>query len=397
MMKSEKKNIVIGVTGGIAVYKSLDVISKLKKKDFQIKVIMTKAAAEFVTPLSFQTLSQNIVNTDMFCEPEAWDIQHISLAKEADLMAIIPATANIIGKVSNGIADDLLTTTIMATKAPVVFAPAMNTNMYNNPIVQDNINRLRKLGYEFIEPSTGKLACGDVGTGKLENTDSIVQVIESMLYDIKDLRGKKVVVTAGPTREDLDPVRYITNKSSGKMGYAVAEEARDRGAEVTLISGPTNIEVPFGVNFIDVSTNEEMLNAVLKDFDKQNIIIKAAAVCDYKPKSYSDKKIKKNENEFLLPLVKDIDILKRLGQLKDKQILVGFAAESNDLIENAEKKLKAKNLDYIVANDITGSDIGFSSDDNKVTILFNNGDKVSLDKMSKRQVARRIFDIIMSR
>lgn len=397
MMKGEKKNIVIGVTGGIAVYKSLDVISKLKKKDFQIKVIMTKAAAEFVTPLSFQTLSQNIVNIDMFCEPEAWDIQHISLAKEADLMAIIPATANIIGKVSNGIADDLLTTTIMATKAPVVFAPAMNTNMYNNPIVQDNINRLRKLGYEFIEPSTGKLACGDVGTGKLENTDSIVQVIESMLYDIKDLKGKKVVVTAGPTREDLDPVRYITNKSSGKMGYAVAEEARDRGAEVTLISGPTNIKVPFGVNFIDVSTNEEMLNAVLKDFDKQDIIIKAAAVCDYKPKSYSDKKIKKNENEFLLPLIKDIDILKRLGQLKDKQILVGFAAESNDLIENAEKKLKAKNLDYIVANDITGSDIGFSSDDNKVTILFNNGDKVSLDKMNKRQVARRIFDIIMSR
>ncbi|BAH06314.1 bifunctional phosphopantothenoylcysteine decarboxylase/phosphopantothenate--cysteine ligase CoaBC [Clostridium kluyveri] len=397
MMKGEKKNIVIGVTGGIAVYKSLDVISKLKKKDFQIKVIMTKAAAEFVTPLSFQTLSQNIVNIDMFCEPEAWDIQHISLAKEADLMAIIPATANIIGKVSNGIADDLLTTTIMATKAPVVFAPAMNTNMYNNPIVQDNINRLRKLGYEFIEPSTGKLACGDVGTGKLENTDSIVQVIESMLYDIKDLKGKKVVVTAGPTREDLDPVRYITNKSSGKMGYAVAEEARDRGAEVTLISGPTNIKVPFGVNFIGVSTNEEMLDAVLKDFDKQDIIIKAAAVCDYKPKSYSDKKIKKNENEFLLPLIKDIDILKRLGQLKDKQILVGFAAESNDLIENAEKKLKAKNLDYIVANDITGSDIGFSSDDNKVTILFNNGDKVSLDKMNKRQVARRIFDIIMSR
>ncbi|APM38736.1 bifunctional phosphopantothenoylcysteine decarboxylase/phosphopantothenate--cysteine ligase CoaBC [Clostridium kluyveri] len=397
MMKGEKKNIVIGVTGGIAVYKSLDVISKLKKKDFQIKVVMTKAAAEFVTPLSFQTLSQNIVNIDMFCEPEAWDIQHISLAKEADLMAIIPATANIIGKVSNGIADDLLTTTIMATKAPVVFAPAMNTNMYNNPIVQDNINRLRKLGYEFIEPSTGKLACGDVGTGKLENTDSIVQVIENMLYDIKDLRGKKVVVTAGPTREDLDPVRYITNKSSGKMGYAVAEEARDRGAEVTLISGPTNIEVPFGVNFIGVSTNEEMLNAVLKDFDKQDIIVKAAAVCDYKPKIYSDKKIKKNENEFLLPLVKDIDILKRLGQLKDKQILVGFAAESNDLLENAEKKLKAKNLDYIVANDITGSDIGFSSDDNKVTILFNNGDKVSLDKMNKRQVARRIFDIIMSR
>lgn len=397
MMKDDKKTIVIGVTGGIAVYKSLDVISKLKKKDFNIKVIMTKAASEFVTPLSFQTLSQNIVSVDMFCEPEAWDIQHISLAKESDLMAIIPATANVIGKVSNGIADDLLTTTIMATKAPVVFAPAMNTNMYNNSIVQENINKLRKLGYEFIEPSSGKLACGDIGTGKLEDTDSIVQVIESMLYDIKDLKGKKVLVTAGPTREDLDPVRYITNKSSGKMGYAIAEEARDRGAEVTLISGPTNIKVPYGINFIDVSTNEEMLNAVLKDFGEQNIIVKAAAVCDFKPKSYSGKKIKKSEDEFLLPLVKDIDILKRLGQLKDKQILVGFAAESNDLIENAEKKLKSKNLDYIVANDITGSDIGFSSDDNKVTILFNNGDKISLDKMNKRQVARRIFDIIMAK
>ncbi|WP_368487703.1 bifunctional phosphopantothenoylcysteine decarboxylase/phosphopantothenate--cysteine ligase CoaBC [Clostridium sp. BJN0013] len=396
-MVSKKKSIVIGVTGGIAVYKSLDVISKLKKKDFQVKVVMTEAATKFVTPLSFQTLSRNLVNVDMFQEPEAWDIQHISLAKEADLIAIIPATANIIGKVSNGIADDLLTTTIMATKAPVVFAPAMNTNMYNNPIVQDNINKLMKLGYKFIKPSTGKLACGDIGTGKLENTDSIVQVIESMLYDIKDLKGKKVVVTAGPTREDLDPVRYITNRSSGKMGYAIAEEARDRGAEVTLISGPTNIKVPFGVNFIDVNTNEEMLNAVLKDFDKQHIIVKAAAVCDYKPKTYSDKKIKKNENELLLPLVKDIDILKKLGQLKDKQILVGFAAESNDLIQNAEKKLKAKNLDYIIANDITGSDIGFSSDDNRVTILFSNGDKVNLNKMNKRQVARKIFDIIMSR
>lgn len=397
MMETERKSIVIGVTGGIAVYKSLDVISKLKKKGFEIKVIMTESAAKFVAPLTFQTLSQNKVNIDMFEEPEAWNIQHISLAKEADIIAVVPATANIIGKVSNGIADDLLTTTIMATKAPVVFAPAMNTNMYNNIIVQQNIHKLTELGYKFIKPSSGRLACGDVGTGKLEDTDFIAQIIEGMLYDIKDLVGKKVMVTAGPTKEDLDPVRYITNKSSGKMGYAIAEEARDRGAEVTLISGPTNLKVPFGVNFVNVNTNEEMLNAVIKDFDKQHIVVKAAAVCDYKPKMYSDKKIKKSENEFLLQLVKDIDILKRLGELKDKQILVGFAAESNDLIQNAEKKLKAKNLDYIVANDITGSDIGFSSNDNKVTILFNNGDKVSLDKMSKRKVARKIFDIIMSR
>ncbi|AWI03938.1 bifunctional phosphopantothenoylcysteine decarboxylase/phosphopantothenate--cysteine ligase CoaBC [Clostridium drakei] len=391
---NNKKTIVIGVTGGIAAYKALDVISKLKKKDFEIHVIMTKAALEFLTPLSFQTLSENIVNFDMFSEPKAWEIQHISLAKKADLMLIVPATANIIGKVASGIADDLLSTTIMATKAPVVFAPAMNTNMYNNPIVQDNMGKLIKFGYKFIYPESGRLACGDEGEGKLANTELISEFVQSMMYDIKDLEGKKVLVTAGPTIASMDPVRYITNRSSGKMGYSVAEEARDRGADVTLISGDTYIKAPAGVNVIHVKTNKEMLNSVIDNFEKQHIVIKAAAVADYKPKDYSKKKIKKSQDEFELKLVKDEDILKKLGTLKKKQILVGFAAESNDLLENAQKKLKAKNLDYIVANDITASDTGFASDNNKVTILCKDGRKIDLEKMSKRQVAKKLFDLI---
>lgn len=389
-----KKTVVVGVTGGIAVYKALDVISKLKKKNFDIHVVMTKSAMEFVTPLTFQTISQNIVNSDMFSEPRAWEIQHISLAKKADLMLIVPATANIIGKVASGIADDLLSTTIMATKSPVVFAPAMNTNMYNNPIVQQNIDKLSKLGYEFIKPDSGRLACGDIGDGKLPDTSFISGIIESMLYDKKDLKGKNVLVTAGPTLACIDPVRYITNKSSGKMGYCIAEEARDRGAKVTLISGPTKLPIPFGINHIGVNTNREMLNAVLDNFDSQDIVVKAAAVADYKPKVYSDIKIKKSEDELSLNFVKDTDILKRLGEIKTKQILVGFAAESNALIKNAEGKLKRKNLDYIVANNITAVDTGFASDDNKVTVLSKTGEKLDLLKMSKRQLARKLFDII---
>ncbi|OAA82718.1 bifunctional phosphopantothenoylcysteine decarboxylase/phosphopantothenate--cysteine ligase CoaBC [Clostridium ljungdahlii] len=396
-MVNGKKTVVIGVTGGIAAYKALDVISKLKKKDFDINVIMTKSAAKFVTPLTFQTLSQNIVHTDMFEEPRAFEIQHISLAKKADLVAIVPATANIIGKVSSGVADDLLTTTIMATKAPVIFAPAMNTNMYSNPILQDNINKLMKFGYEFIKPAVGRLACGDSGEGKLPDADFIARVIESMLYGIKDLRGKKVLVTAGPTIADIDPVRYITNRSSGKMGYSIAEEARDRGADVTLISGPTKLSIPFGINFINVRTNAQMLKAVLDNFQRQDIVIKAAAVSDYKTKDYSKRKIKKSEDEFSLAFISDVDILKEIGKLKKNQILVGFAAESNDLLENASKKLKKKNLDYIVANNITASDSGFASEDNKVTILSRDGKKVDLNKMSKREVARNLFNILSQR
>lgn len=390
-----KKNVVIGVTGGIAAYKALDVISKLKKKNINVDVIMTKSACEFVTPLSFQSLSQNAVIKDMFDEPKVFQIQHISLAKKADVLLIVPATANIIGKVANGIADDMLSTTIMATNAKVIFAPAMNTNMYNNPIVQENIRKLKNYGYDFINPSSGRLACGDVGDGKLADTEDIVEVVLSELYEPKDLVGKKVLVTAGPTRANLDPVRFLTNKSTGKMGYAIAEEARDRGAEVILVSGPTNIKPPLGVRVINVETNEEMLNSVKSEFDSCDIVVKSAAVSDYKPKFYSDKKIKKGPDNLNMEFVRDNDILKELGTLKKDQILVGFAAESNDVIENAHIKLKKKNLDYIVANDITESDAGFGTDTNRVTIINRDGKEISLDNMSKRLVGYELFNMIL--
>lgn len=389
------KRILFGITGGIAAYKALDVISSLKKLNYNIDVIMTKSAQEFVTPLSFQALSGNQVIIDMFEEPKAWEIQHISLAKAADIIVVAPATANIIGKIAGGIADDMLSTTIMASKVKVIFAPAMNTNMYLNPIVQGNIAKLKALGYIFINPGTGRLACGDVGEGKLADTKLITETIISKLYDLHDLVGKKVLVTAGPTIAPIDPVRHLTNKSSGKMGYSIACEARDRGAEVTLISGPTNLDIPYGVDFINVDTNEEMGSAVLQHFEKNDIIIKAAAVGDFRIKEYSSVKIKKTQEEFALNLVKDTDILKSLGEIKKNQILVGFAAESNDLIKNADLKLKNKNLDYIVANDILSKETGFGTDDNKVTVLTKKGESISLGKMSKRRIAREIFNIII--
>ncbi|MBU5590876.1 bifunctional phosphopantothenoylcysteine decarboxylase/phosphopantothenate--cysteine ligase CoaBC [Clostridium sp. MSJ-4] len=392
----EKSNcVVIGVSGGIAAYKALDIISALRKKQIEVNVIMTESATRFVSPLSFQSLSQNMVTVDMFEEPKAWEIQHISLAKKADILLVAPATANIIGKVANGIADDMLSTTIMATKAKVVFAPAMNTNMYENPIVQENIAKLKKYGYEFIEPASGRLACGDEGRGKLADTKYIADKIESMLYEPKDLEGKRVLVTAGPTIAKLDPVRYITNRSTGKMGYAVAEEARDRGAEVILISGPTSLKDPFGIQLIRVDTNEEMLKAVLSNYEDVDIVIKTAAVADYKPKIYSKEKIKKHDEDLMLEFLRDNDILKILGEKKKHQVLVGFAAESHSLLENAEKKLNNKNLDYIVANNIIHT--GFASEDNKVSIICKNGDIIDLEPMLKKQVAKNLFDIINKR
>ena len=393
----DKKCVVVGVSGGVAVYKALDVISRLRKKDVEVHVIMTKSATEFVTPLSFQSLSQNMVITDMFAEPKAWEIQHISLANKADLMLIVPATANIIGKVANGIADDMLSTTIMATKAPVVFCPAMNTNMYENPIVQRNISLLKELGYEFIEPASGRLACGDEGKGKLQDTEIIAEETLRRLHSTKDLLGKKVVVTAGPTMVPIDPVRILTNRSSGKMGYSIAEEARDRGAEVVLISGPTSLRKPNGIKVIDIKTNEDMFNAIKNEFKDADIVIKSAAVADYKAKNYSNEKIKKTGDDLNLIFERDRDILKTLGDMKKNQILVGFAAESSNLKENAKGKLERKNLDYIVANDISKPETGFASDENKVTIISKSGEEVSLEKMSKREVAKNIFDIIKGR
>lgn len=393
----DKKCVVVGVSGGVAVYKALDVISRLRKKDVEVHVIMTKSATEFVTPLSFQSLSQNMVITDMFAEPKAWEIQHISLAKKADLMLIVPATANIIGKVANGIADDMLSTTIMATKAPVVFCPAMNTNMYENPIVQRNISLLKELGYEFIEPASGRLACGDEGKGKLQDTEIIAEETLRRLHSTNDLVGKKVVVTAGPTMVPIDPVRILTNRSSGKMGYSIAEEARDRGAEVVLISGPTSLRKPNGIKVIDIKTNEDMFNAIKNEFEDADIVIKSAAVADYKAKNYSSEKIKKTDDDLNLIFERDRDILKTLGDMKKNQILVGFAAESSNVVENAKGKLERKTLDYIVANDISKPETGFASDENKVTIISKSGEEVSLEKMSKREVAKNIFDIIKGR
>ncbi|EKY26637.1 bifunctional phosphopantothenoylcysteine decarboxylase/phosphopantothenate--cysteine ligase CoaBC [Clostridium celatum] len=392
------KCVVIGVTGGIAVYKALDVISALRKKDIEVHVIMTESASKFVNPLTFQSISQNMVVTDMFAEPKAWEIQHISLAQKADLMLVAPCTANVLGKVANGIADDMLTTTIMATKAKVVFAPAMNTNMYENKIVQNNIQKLKSFGYEFIEPASGRLACGDIGKGKLADVNTIVERVLFELEDKEqDLKGKKVLISAGPTIAPIDPVRYITNRSTGKMGYAIAEEARDRGAEVTLVSGPTNLEPPKNVRIINIRTNEEMKKEIFENFADSDIVIKSAAVADYKPKEYSKEKIKKGEGDLNLCLTRDNDILKMLGESKTHQILVGFAAESNNVIENANKKLINKNLDFIVANDITASDTGFGSDDNKVIIISKDNKAMHLDKMSKKEVASNIFDMILGK
>ena len=397
-MIMNNKKVLLGVSGGIAVYKALDVISRLKKKGIEVKVIMTKSATEFVTPLSFQSLSENPVVIDMFDEPKAWEIQHISLAKWADLVVVVPATANIIGKVANGIADDMLSTTIMATKAEVIFCPAMNTNMYENKIVQKNMATLKDLGYGFINPASGRLACGDIGRGKLENTEIIAEkIIKKLSSKSRDFEGKNVLVTAGPTIVPIDPVRYLTNKSTGKMGYEIAKEARDRGANVTLISGPTSLDIPTGVNFIKVNTNEEMLNAVLDNFNDSNIVVKSAAVADFNVKEYSKEKIKKTDSNLVIELERDKDILETLGKQKTNQIIVGFAAESSNVIENSKSKLKRKNIDYIVANDITSNDTGFASDDNKVTIISSLGDVISLDKMSKREVAKNIFDMIKGR
>ena len=388
-----KKCVVIGVTGGIAVYKALDIISALKKKDIDVRVIMTESATKFVNPITFQSLSNNAVAVDTFQEIKVHEIQHISLAQRADLMLIAPATANIIGKVANGIADDMLSTTIMACKSKVIFAPAMNTNMYENRIVQDNIEKLKGYGYGFIEP-----ACGDIGVGKLADVSDIVErVLVELENKEQDLIGKKVLISAGPTIAPIDPVRFITNRSTGKMGYSIAKEARDRGADVVLVSGPTNLPQIKGIKTIKVNTNEEMKLAMLSEYNDSDIVIKSAAVADYKPLEYSEQKIKKSEGDWNLVLTRDSDILRELGERKIKQILVGFAAESNNIIENARTKIHKKNLDYIVANDITANDAGFGSEDNRVTILSKDGTTLSLDKMSKSEVACNIFDMILGK
>ena len=390
------KTVVLGVSGGIAAYKACDVVSRLRKENIQVNVIMTKHATEFVSALTFQSISQNPVAVEMFEPVTNWDIEHISLAKKADIFLIAPATANIIGKIANGIADDMLSTTVMATKAPVVIAPAMNTNMYENPVTQANIQKLKDLGYIFIEPGYGRLACGDLGPGKLAEPDLIVENIKFLLNKTDELKGKNVLVTAGPTQEAIDPVRYITNKSTGKMGYALAYQAALMGAKVTLVTGPTNLEIPFGISeVIKVKSAQQMYEAVTSSFDEMDIVIKSAAVADYKPKNISDSKIKKSDSDLVLELDRNKDILFELGKLKTKQVLVGFAAETDDLIANAQKKLAKKNLDFIVANDLKQEGAGFAGDTNIAKLLFADGNIVELPIMTKNQLSKEIYDKII--
>ncbi|QJA09229.1 bifunctional phosphopantothenoylcysteine decarboxylase/phosphopantothenate--cysteine ligase CoaBC [Romboutsia sp. CE17] len=389
----KNKTVVIGVSGGIAVYKVCDVVSRLKKLGVNVHVIMTKSATEFVTPLTFQSLSQNYVVCDMFEEPKTWDVEHISLAKKADVFLIAPATANIIGKMACGISDDMLSTTVMATKAKVLIAPAMNTNMYENPIVQRNIDTLRALNYEFIEPESGRLACGDIGKGKLATPENIVEAVVDALTKKQDLEGKKIIITAGPTVEAIDPVRYITNRSTGKMGYAIAKEACDRGAEVTLVSGPTTLEPPKNLKkFIRIESAKDMYEAVINNLDENDVIIKSAAVADYKPKDYCDKKIKKSDDDLVIKLDRNKDIAYEIGKVKKDKILVGFAAETNDLIENAKNKINKKNLDFIVANDLTKEGAGFGVDTNIVKIIDKDGAIEEYPIMKKNEVANVILD-----
>ena len=387
------KTVVLGVSGGIAVYKACDVVSRLRKLGINTHVIMTKSATEFVTPLTFQSLSQNYVVCDMFEEPKTWDVEHISLAKKADVFLIAPATANVIGKIANGIADDMLTTTVMATKAKVLIAPAMNTNMYENPIVQRNISTLKELGYEFIEPESGRLACGDTGKGKLSSPETIVDEVVNLLSKEQDLKGNSIIITAGPTVESIDPMRYITNRSTGKMGYSIAQEAISRGADVTLISGPTKLTPPKKLKkLVMVESAQDMYEAVLENLDENQVIIKSAAVADYKPKHYSNKKIKKSDDDLIIDLDRNKDIAYEIGKIKNGKILVGFAAETNDLIANAKGKIQKKNLDFIVANDLTKEGAGFGVDTNIVKIIDKEGAITEYPKMKKEEVANIILD-----
>ncbi|OQY20293.1 MAG: bifunctional 4'-phosphopantothenoylcysteine decarboxylase/phosphopantothenoylcysteine synthetase [Desulfobacteraceae bacterium 4572_35.1] len=388
------KKIVLGVSGGIAVYKAVELLRLFVKAGADVSVVMTRNAQEFVTPLTFQTLSGNPVYSELFNLYQEKKIGHISLAENADLFVIAPATANVIGKVASGIADDLLTTTLMATKAPVLFAPAMNVHMYENPIYQRNENSLRQLGYHFIDPAYGELACGYSGQGKLPAPEAIFAAAQKLLAP-QDLCGHTVLVTAGPTREELDPVRYISNYSSGKMGYAVARAARQRGAEVVLVSGPTFLPPPAGVKLVSVVSAKQMREQVLQAFSKATVVVKSAAVADYRPVSVSGHKLKKKDAEMFLSLEKNPDILAELGQIKQDRILVGFAAETQDLLKHAGEKLSKKNLDLIVANDITQSGAGFDVDTNVVKLLHADGKVEELPQLSKVEVAHQLLDRVV--
>ena len=385
------KNIVLCVTGGIAAYKACVLASSLVKEGANVKVAMTENATRFVAPLTFETLTKNEVVSDTFDRTTPFNVKHVSLAKFADLIIVAPATANIIGKYANGIADDFVSTFLLAATVPVFIAPAMNTAMYDNPAVQKNISVLKERGVRFIEPGTGMLACGDIGKGRMSEPENIIAFIAASAGVSDDLAGKKIIVTAGPTRERIDDVRFISNRSTGKMGYEIARAARDRGASVCLVSGPVALTPPDGVELVPVESAADMYREVMSRFDSSDIVIKAAAVADYTPDTKVDGKIKKSGNMHL-ELVRTADILKSLGERKKHQILVGFAAEMQDLEDNAEAKLINKNADIICANDVSRNDIGFGSDDNSIVMFLKGNKRIFIDKQSKYEIANRILD-----
>ena len=391
------KTVVLGVTGSIAAYKIANLASALVKLHADVNVIMTKNATNFITPITFETLTGNKCLIDTFDRNFQFNVEHVALAKRADIFMVAPASANVIGKIAHGIADDMLTTTIMASKCPKLISPAMNTNMFENPILQDNLKILEKYGYEIINPASGYLACGDTGAGKMPEPETLLKYILRPIAREKDMAGKKVLITAGPTQEKIDPVRYITNHSTGKMGYALAENAMRRGAEVTLVTGPTAIEPPMFVNVVPVISAEDMAGEVIARAPEQDIIIKAAAVADYRPVNPSDEKIKKkDDDESVITLERTQDILKYLGGHKRaEQFICGFSMETENMLENSRAKLTKKNVDMIVANNLKVKGAGFGTDTNVVTIITADGCK-ELDIMSKVEVANAILDEIMS-
>lgn len=391
-------NILLGITGGIAAYKSAELVRLMKKEGFQIKVVMTENATRFITPLTMEVLSENRVYTNLFSKDEEGSrISHITLSRWADMLIIAPATANIISKLAHGIADDLLSTTLLAFQGKVILAPAMNKVMYNNPIFRDNVLYLVKKGYHFIETGKGSLACGEYGEGRMAEPAQIAEFVKELISKGNTYSGRKILITAGATREPIDKVRFISNYSSGKMGFALAQVAQRRGADVTLISGPTCLPDIEGVKTIRVDSAAKMREEVFLYFEQADVFISAAAVADFRPAKQFEGKIKKEEKDSIyLELKKNVDILKEAGEKKGKQIVIGFAAEATKLKENALSKLKSKNLDYIVANDITREDSGFGVDTNKVIIIERNGNTIDLPLMSKYDVSEYIFDLIKS-
>ena len=391
------KTVVLGVTGSIAAYKIATLASMLVKKQASVHVIMTKNATNFINPITFETLTGHKCLVDTFDRNFEFQVEHVSLAKQADVVMIAPASANVIGKLAHGLADDMLTTTLLACKCPKIVSPAMNTAMFENPIVQDNLKILEKYGYEVIQPASGYLACGDTGSGKMPEAETLYQYIERTLTGPKDLVGKKVLVTAGPTQENIDPVRYITNHSSGKMGYAVAKAAMLRGADVTLVSGQTTLTPPMFVKYVQITTAEEMYQEVTSRSDEQDIIIKAAAVADYRPKTVYENKVKKKEGQMAIELERTRDILAYLGEhKKENQFLCGFSMETENMIGNSRAKLQKKNLDMVAANNVKVEGAGFQGDTNVMTLITQD-QEIALPLMSKEEAANKILDIIATR